>query len=107
MAFPTITIPDGVGAQPSAPTFVDRISFAGDASYPTGGTAGFKAALQAITKDLRQPVAVVVQDSGGAYELGYDETNDKLKVFSIQTHAEVANTTNLSGTTFIAVVFSK
>ena len=107
MAIGAITLNDDVGVQPSAPTFTDRISFAGDNAYPTGGTAGFKALFQAVTKDQRSPIAVFAQDTGGAFIVGYDETNDKLKVFSVQNHAEVANNTDLSATTFVVVVISK
>lgn len=106
MTFPTITQADDVGVQPSAPSFLDRVTFAGPA-YVTNGVAGFKTALNAITKDSRTPLAVVMQDSAGAYTVGYDQTNDKLKFFSVQTHAEVANATDLSGTTFTVLVISK
>lgn len=107
MALGAITLNDDVGVMPSAPTFTDRISFAGDNAYPTGGTPGFKALFQAKTKDQRQPIAVVAQDTNGLYSVGYDEVNDKLKVFSVQNHAEVANATDLSATTFVVVVTSK
>lgn len=106
MAIGVITIADEVGVQPSAPTFTDRINFAGDGNYPTGGTPGFKALFNAITKDRRTPLAVIEQDVN-AYSLRYDEANDKLLVIDLNTHAEVANGVNLSALTFRALVISK
>lgn len=63
-----------VGAQPSAPTLTDRISFQGPASYTTGGVVGFSAMLQALTRDSRQPLAVIAQDTAGAYTFAYNDT---------------------------------
>lgn len=100
---------DSAGYVPKAPSFVDRIQFTGDTAYPTGGTAGFKASLQKVTKDLRTPFAVLGQDCGG-YVPVYDEANDKLKVFWCAGNgapmSEVTNATNLGAVTFNIVVFS-
>lgn len=111
MSLGTFTIGDEVGTQPSAPTFTDRVSFLGDNSYPTGGTATFSALFQAKTKDGRKPIAVIAQDCGG-YVVAYDETNDKLKVFRgahtvDNPMSEVPNATDLSGVTFNVIVISK
>ena len=108
MAIGTITVDEqsaGVG-----PIFFDRVHFAGDGSYPTNGTAGILAALQAKIGADKNIVAVLPQDCGG-YVAGYDHANDKLKVYR-QTAAtsaliEVPNTTDLSGTTFNLVIVSK
>lgn len=100
----------GIGAQPSAPTFFDLMSFTGDASYGTGGFAGFGAAVKAFFKDSRQVLAVIAQDCGG-YVVAYVPSTDKLKVFE-QSGAddtpldEVDATTNLSGVTFNVLVIS-
>lgn len=102
----TITRADKTGQAASAPVFVDRISFAGDAAYPTGGTAGFKALLNAVTKDSRTPLAVIGQDCGNNV-VSYDETADKLKVRVGSTGAEVANAFDLSGQTFVVIVISQ
>jgi hypothetical protein len=92
------------GAQPSAPTFFDLLTFLGDGIYPTGGTPGFKATVQALFNDSRSPIAVITQDAG-AYRATYDQVNDKLKVFS--AGVEVTNATDLSGTTFHILVISQ
>lgn len=109
----TISLIRAAGAMPSAPTFADRISFTGDAAYPTGGTAGFKALFQAKAKDQRAPIAVIVEDCGG-YQVTYDVANDKLKVWYGDNNnaadgplIEVPNTTDLSATTFKLVVISQ
>lgn len=107
----TITLIHAAGAMPSAPSFLDRISFLGDAAYPTGGTAGFKALFRAKAGDNRTPLAVIVEDCGG-YTATYDVTNDKLKVWYGNTDAadgpniEVPNATDLSGVTFKLAVLS-
>lgn len=110
MALGTFSRSDKTGQVPAAPTFVDRVSFLGDGSYPTGGTAGFAAKLQALAKDGRAPIAVIGQDCGG-YVPVYDEANDKLKVYksagSAIALAEVANAADLSGTTFNVIVISQ
>jgi hypothetical protein len=93
-----------VGAQPSSPIFHDLLTFSGDASYPTGGTAGFTALLQALFGDHRTPLAIISQDCGG-YDAVYDPTNDKVKVYAAN-NTEVANATNLSAVAFKVLVLS-
>ncbi len=105
MSLGTIAIIRAAGYMPSAPLFVDRISFTGDTSYPTGGTPGFKALLRAKSLDQRGPVAVIVE-SGAGMRAEYDVDLDKLKIYAAGG-AEVANATNLSGTTFKLVVLSQ
>lgn len=105
-ALGTITRSDKMGAVPSAPLFVDRISFLGPSTYATGGSPAFKAAFQAITKDGRVPIAVIGQDCGDNHP-EYDEATDKLKLRVMSTGVEVADTTNLSGVTFNVIVISQ
>jgi hypothetical protein len=99
----------GVGSQPSSPIFHDVLTFAGDTSYPTGGTLGFGAAVKAYYGDGRQVLAVVGQDCGG-YFVSYEPSTDALKVWKCAGSAapavEVTNATNLSGVTFNALVIS-
>jgi hypothetical protein len=95
-----ITVSKNAIKKASSVLYVQDISFAGDGAYPTGGTAGFQASVRAITGDQRE--IVVVDDVGaiaGFYAV-YDKANDKLKVFVRTTGVEVANATDLSGTTF-------
>lgn len=111
MSIGALTKVDGTGQEPSAPMFVDRVSFAGDSSYPTGGTPAFAAKLQALTKSGRKPFAVFSQGCGG-YVVEYDEAADKLKVLATGASsgavlAEVTNTTNLSAVTFNVVIISQ
>lgn len=97
------------GAMPSAPTFSDVISFAGDGAYPTGGTLGFGAAVSAATKSTRKILAVIAQDCGG-YLVSYNQATDALKVWKgngTNAGQEVANAANLSAVTFNVLVISK
>lgn len=95
------------------------MSFLGDTSYPTGGTAGFNALVRAAIKAKHvaatdalvrgaEQVAVmaVVPQNCGQYIPSYDYTNDKLFVQDggSATLAEVAGTTALNGTTFKVLV---
>ena len=93
------------GAQPSAPTFFDLLTFQGDGIYPTGGTPGFAAIVQGLFDDSRTPIAVISQDCG-AYRAVYDQVNDKLKVVT-SANAEVASAVDLSATTFHVLVISQ
>lgn len=112
MAIGTITpVADG-GYLASAPLGVDLISFAGDTSYPTGGTADFEGSVQAILGKTVKVLTVIPGDCGG-YTPVYDYTNDKLMVYYGNTDAadgpniEVPNATALNGVTFRVAVLSK
>lgn len=113
MAIGTITLGTSAGGAPSAPTFFDPISFAGDGAYPTGGTASFEAAYQAKVLSARTIVTVIPGDCGG-YVPVYDRTNDKLKVYYADNNnasdgplIEVPNATDLSAVTFRLTVVSQ
>ena len=103
MALGTITALEEGAAQ--GPLFVDRVSIVGDDSYPTGGTTGFQALLRAALGKDR--TIVDLRSKPGANLLDYDHVNDTLQAFAIADGAEVANTTDLSGTTFEVIVISK
>lgn len=93
------------GEKPGTPTFFDVLQFAGDDSYPTGGTTDFEAyARSALGRDV-DVIAVLAQDCG-AFTPVYDPANDTLKVLTA-AGAEVTNGTNLSGTTMNVLVVSK
>jgi hypothetical protein len=96
----------GGGGMPSAPVFMDRISFPGDGNYTTGGTVAFEASFRAKIGENRTIIDVIAGDCGNNKAV-YDRTNDKLKVLVGSTGAEVANATDLSGTTFNVLVISK
>lgn len=112
MALGTFTIGDKAGYQPSAPLFVDVVSFAGDASYPTGGSA-FDAKWTAAKHQTRDVLAVLAVDCSG-YIPAYDTSTGKLKVYwgdnnnaSDGPLVEVTNATDLSGITFKVLVVSR
>lgn len=110
MALGTITAQEQAAAV--GPLFADRISFAADGAYPTGGSAGFLALAQAKIGAAKNIIAVLAQDCGG-YMPAYDFTNDKLKVYygdnnnaSDAPAVEVPNATDLSAVTFNLVILS-
>jgi hypothetical protein len=98
-----------VVAQPkksfSAPLDLIRLSFAGDGAYPTGGTTGFNAYVQAVVGRAVQVAAVIKDGACGVYSPIYDAVNDKLYVEDA-AGAEVAAQTDLSGTTFRLLVLA-
>lgn len=110
MAVGTISSVVAYGQKPAEAVYFDLISFAGDSSYPTGGTAAFEASVQAIIGASRDIVACIGQNCGGYYPV-YDRANDKLMVYATgngnkAVFTECDNATNLSGTTFKLLVIS-
>ena len=112
MALGTITKTISAGESATVPLMADLLSFLGDSAYPTGGTTGFKALVQANTLDQRAPIAVIGQQCGG-YTPYYDYANDKLLVYYGNFDAsdgpliQVPDTTDLSGVTFKVLVLSQ
>lgn len=105
MALGTITVADFDGGGPSDKFIVAKLSFPGDSSYPTGGTATFstlvKNAIAATFPGSYEIVSVEPRGLNGGYEFVYDDTNDKLLSVVKSSGVETANTTDLSGTTFV------
>ena len=85
----------------SAPVIVARCTLVGDSSYPTGGSGGLLAKLQAALGG-RQVNIISVQGEGpnGDRHLEYNHAADKLLVRVMSTGVETANTTNESGVTY-------
>lgn len=106
MALGAATIETSGGKNASSPTFVDRLSFAGDGAYPSNGTEGFEDYVRAKLGDNRTIIGILAEDCG-AYRPVYDRATDKLKVFVTADGTEVSNGTNLSATTMHVVVLSK
>ena len=88
-----------------------KLSFAGDDSYPSGGTPDFNqyirdaiaaAAAAAVDKNVRDEEGVscieVIAGNCGAYVPSYDSDNDKLYVRDIADGAQSSG--DLSTTTF-------
>lgn len=108
MALGTATVGTEFGGVASRPIYFNKLSFAGDGAYPTGGTANFTEYVQAATERFVTPFYVVGRGVGGgaAYYVEYDETNDKLLVLVGATGLEVAPG-DLSGVTFNVLVLSR
>lgn len=85
------------------PLFVDVVTLVGDGTYSSGGSTGVKAKLNALTKDTRTPVAVVL-NAGGAFTAQYDYANEKLIVRNAGDGAEAA--ANQSGNTYTLTILS-
>jgi len=115
MTLGAITLGTLKGEKPSAPLFAIDVSFDGDDSYPTGGTAGIQElvrdaieAANAAKSDSnvrgRQDVTIqcVAGYNAGQYKPVYDAANDKLLVYDggSATWAEVTAAEDLSTTTF-------
>ena len=81
------------------------VSFPGDTSYPTDGTADF---TQYVRDLLGRDVSIVdVRPLGlnGGYEAIYDAANDKLLMVVKATGVEVGDTTPMQGTTFRMAIY--
>lgn len=102
----------GVGGVPSAPIFVDQVSFAGEVSYPTGGMLGLQTLLRAEFKDERTVLGFVANDCGG-YVAQFVPSTGAVKVYYGNFDAadgpliEVPNATDLSAVTFRLLVISR
>lgn len=87
------------------PLMANPISFTGDSTYATGGTAAFQAKVQTLFEDHREIIGVI-DTSIGTHEARYDKTADKLKVYVRTTGVEAANAADLSAVTFNLIVLS-
>lgn len=90
--------------------FLDEVTLVGDDSYPTGGSLGMEAALQAAIGDSREIVGLIDAGPNGGYMSKYDRANKKLMLFKSNTAAipqEESNATDTSGVTFRFTVLSK
>jgi hypothetical protein len=100
----------------TAPIFIDQLTFAGDGTYPAGGTAAFttffKTALEAADMHSagREILSIVQVDASG-YVLRYDKANDKLMAFESDNGGadgplQESTTANMSGVTFRVMITS-
>lgn len=101
----------------TAPIFKTQLTFAGDGTYPAGGTPNFTTFLKTALAAAGAPapgaeVLEVVQVDASGYVLRYDKANDKLMVFEANSDAadgplQQSSTANLSGQTFSVMVTHK
>lgn len=110
-ALGTVTLTAKVKKSKRGAIFIDRITVVGDAAYPSGGTTGLKAALNALTGDGRAPFAVIDAGVNGGYMSHYNIADDKLIVLlgdadGVGVFIEADGVGNLSGQTFTYVVLS-
>ena len=90
--------------QRGGPVIMERVTIVGDDSYPTGGTTGIAALVSAALGRGSVTVLAILSQNLSDHRLLYDQASDTLLVQLISTQAEVADTTNLSGITFEALV---
>jgi hypothetical protein len=111
MAIGTLTVVNALVDSPGKLVFEEEITLVGDGSYPTGGMAGIEAAYQTAGKHGRAIIDIKPIGVSGGYLAEWDKPNKKLKLYTSNgaapaAFAELANATNLSGTTFRLLVRS-
>lgn len=84
---------------------LERISFAGDNAYATGGTAFAAAFSAAVKSDARDILSVLGRSSAG-HTVEFIPASGLLKVY-VAAGTEAANAADLSGATFRVLVISK
>jgi hypothetical protein len=104
------------GQAPQNAVFVDVVTLVGDSSYPTNGSTGLEAKLQALAGGAGRTVLGVIPQKASGYHLEYDRANGKLLVYRIgaldgnaasaQALTEVTNGVDLSAVTFTLLVLS-
>lgn len=109
IAAAAITVADQGGQKQSVPLYADRISFAGEASYPTGGML-IGDGLTEKLKSGRTILGIIPGDCGG-YIPVYMPATGAIKLYesdvdSDQPLKEVDAATNLAGVTFNMTVLS-
>lgn len=87
MALGTATAGAQAGQSASAPLRMIRLSFAGDDSYPTGGTLAFEAYVRAALGEFVTVLGVIDQ-SVGANELVFNPVTGNLLSFVKATGVE-------------------
>lgn len=101
----TITAQAEIGAQPSAPGFVDRVRVVFDSSYSSGGELFDP--TTAIGKGKTLVGVPPVIDVAGAKIIVWDRVNGKLQVLLGATLAEVAGASDQSAVDVEVLVYSQ
>lgn len=97
----TITVVNDERKAASAPLGFLELSFAGETTYPAGGTPDFEDAVAAVVGRNVDVLAVVKSGACGVYTPIYDKANDKLYV---EDAAGAQATGDISTTTFYVTV---
>lgn len=92
------------------PNFIYRVSFDGDAAYPTGGSVGFGSVFLLAASGKR----LTVNDVHGygltagdiTHFVRYDKTNDTLLCY-VLAGTEVPNATDLSAVSFDLTILAE
>lgn len=103
MALGTMTKVADLHKMASAPAGYLQMTFAGDGSYPTGGTANFEASVRTACGKAVDVLFVIKCADSGIYTPIYDKAADKLFVEDDEG-VEVSNGVDLSGTSFKILV---
>ena len=108
MALGTGTLAAAQGAAPLRASFAQRLSFAGDGAYPTGGTLNFgdtyMTALLGGTPTILDAWGYGTTAGAITHVVRYVASTDALQVFVLATGAEVASAASLAAVTFDIVV---
>ena len=101
MAISAVALADSIGYNPGDPVFHYLVTLSLDASYPTGGYAGFNATLLTAIGKGKTIQVVDQQNFPGTVKhiMKYNNATDKLQAFVYTTGVEAANTTDLSSMT--------
>lgn len=105
MSLGTITQIEEVGRS-GGPIILALVTIVGDDDYTTGGTVAFQDFIRAEL-DADVELLAVIQQNIGDFRAMYDKANDKLIVDVMSTGVEVANATDISGTTFELLIVAK
>ncbi len=97
---------------PCGPTFIDRVSLVGDASYVNGtGTVGLQAALQALRKDKRSIISVEQYGISGTssinHSMKYDPATDKITAMVDAGTPAEESTGSLAAFTYLLKITSQ
>lgn len=108
MAAEDVTLVATGGQKPSAPTYIDRVTIEGPASYTTGGwdaAAALAAALPGRSiQDVRLDTKIGNGDADG--EAVYIHATGLIQ-YLVAAGTEVGSTTDLTGQTHTAIVISE
>lgn len=110
MAIGSITVGAQAGQRTSVPgPRAIPLQFAGDGTYPAGGTPDFTSLVRAALGYEGVTVVTVTGEDCGGYVVTYNRAADKLKVWEQDGSGPLVEnaTANLSGVTFNVIAWVK